>query len=259
MTTPPQSPLVLIPARLPSSRYPNKALASLSGKPLLSHVADRARDAWPSARVCVVTDAPLIAQALDNHAEVLLDLTPAACGTDRIAAAAHLLKTNTEWIVNLQGDEPCVPPAALRAALAILQSNPNAHIGSACVPMTNAATFRDPNHVKVVCDDLGFARYFSRAPIPHQEPNPTGQINWLLHIGVYAFHTHTLNAFASLPPSSLELTERLEQLRAIQAGWSIAMASLPTFQDRPWPSVNCPEDLFLAATYLEKNNPPTLT
>jgi 3-deoxy-manno-octulosonate cytidylyltransferase (CMP-KDO synthetase) len=245
---------VIIPARLHARRYPGKPLASLLGQPLLYHVIARARAAWPLARVIVATDAVEIARALDAHAEVCFDPSPAACGTDRVARAAASLGLTTPWIINLQGDEPCVPPDALRAALTALQDHPLAALGTACLPMTLPHGFHDPDQVKVIADDLGFARYFSRAPIPSPPDDPSLPLRWLLHIGVYAFSPSSLAAFAAKPPSPLERTERLEQLRALQAGWSVAIHTLHHLTDHPWPSVNRPQDLLDAAAYLRRHS-----
>jgi 3-deoxy-manno-octulosonate cytidylyltransferase (CMP-KDO synthetase) len=246
---------VIIPARLDARRFPGKALAPLLGRPLLSHVIERARAAWPQARVVVATDALAIARSVEVEAETFHCDRPARCGTERVAHAAASLGVCTRWVVNLQGDEPCVPPAALRAAVAALAAQPAAALGTACLPMGRALGLRDPDQVKAICDALGFARYFSRAPIPYQpaaspDAPDDAPARWLLHIGVYAFSPASLDAFATHPPTPTEQAPGPEKLRALEAGWLVAAHTLNDLSDRPWPAVNRPADLAAAARYL---------
>lgn len=221
------APLVLaiIPARYDSTRLPGKALADVGGAPMVVRVWERARRARGIDRVIVATDDARIAEAcVASGAEVAMTGAHVS-GTDRVAAVAREIPADV--VVNVQGDEPFLDPDDVAAVAAAVDDV--APIATGDVPLGDGA---DPNRVKVVTDDRGFALYFSRQPIPTGGP-------WRLHVGIYAFAAPVLQAVASLPPSSLEVAERLEQLRWLQAGYRVRVTSL----NGPPLSVDTPDDL----------------
>jgi len=186
---------VVIPARLQSSRLPAKVLAQIAGKPMVVRVAERARESG-ARRVIVATDHPDVARAVEEHGfEALMTAAAHATGTDRIAEAVERLGlAPRDLVVNVQGDEPLVEPGLIRAVAELLAATPEAAIATACHPVRDAAEFFNPNVVKVVLDHAGFARYFSRAPVPWARDAfaassaalPEG-LPGLRHIGVYAY------------------------------------------------------------------------
>lgn len=231
------TPLILIPARLASTRLPAKALAEIDGRPMIVHVWERARAAG-LGRVAVVTDAPEIARAVQAAGgEALLTYGEHICGSDRIGEALKALDPDErhDAIVNLQGDQPFLPDGALAAALALLD-DPLVDIGTLAT-LARAAEADDPNAVKLIGATIAPGRlrtlYFTRAPAPYGD-GPRHK-----HIGVYAFRRAALARFIALPPSPLELRERLEQLRALEAGMRIDAALL----DKAAPSVDTERDL----------------
>jgi 3-deoxy-manno-octulosonate cytidylyltransferase (CMP-KDO synthetase) len=239
---------VVIPARLHSSRLPGKVLAPIAGKPMVVHVAERARESG-ARRVLVATDHADIARAVERHGfEALITAATHATGTDRIAEAVERLGLDPgELVVNVQGDEPLVEPGLVRAVAELLGATPEAAIATACHPIRDAAEMFNPNVVKVVLDHAGFARYFSRAPVPWARDAfaasraglPEG-LPCLRHIGVYAYRVQFLRVYPRLAPSPLERFEALEQLRALWHGYAIAVALR---HDAPLPGVDTPEDL----------------
>jgi len=158
---------VVIPARLHSSRLPGKVLAPIAGKPMVVHVAERARESG-ARRVSIATDHPDVARAVEQHGfEALMTSAAHATGTDRIAEAVERLGLGAgDIVVNVQGDEPLIEPGLVRAVAELLAATPEAAIATACHAIRDAAEFFNPNVVKVVLDHAGFARYFSRAPVP---------------------------------------------------------------------------------------------
>lgn len=237
---------VAIPARYAASRLPGKPLRLLGGEPLVVHVARRALAAG-ATEVWVATDDERIREALES-AQVRVAMTsPAhASGSDRLAECADIAGWSDDTlVVNLQGDEPFAPPAGIRAVADALAGS-GADMATLAVPVTEAATLFDPNAVKLVRAANGDALYFSRAPIPwhrdafaqDRDALPPGQ--WLRHIGIYAYRAGFLRRFAAMPPGRLEQVESLEQLRALEAGFRIAVALAP----EPFPpGVDTPEDL----------------
>jgi 3-deoxy-manno-octulosonate cytidylyltransferase (CMP-KDO synthetase) len=238
---------VLIPARLASTRLPNKPLADLGGAPMVVRVAERALRSG-AARVVVAADAELTVQACKAHGiEALLTDAHHATGSDRLAQACTLLGLPEDaCVVNVQGDEPLIDPALIAACAQRLHDHPDCPMSTAAHAMDDPAEFLNPNVVKVVCDARQRALYFSRAPIPWArdayargvqqlvEPRP------LRHIGLYGYRAGFLQRFTTLPPSPLEQIESLEQLRALWHGHSIAVHISP---GRPGPGVDTPEDL----------------
>lgn len=239
--------IALIPARLASTRLPNKPLADIAGVPMVVRVAQQAR-ASGAARTVVAADSPLIVAACEAHGvEALLTRADHACGSDRLAEACDLLGlSNDAVVVNVQGDEPLMPPALVAAVADLLHAQPAADIATAAHPIDTLADYLNPNVVKVVADAAGMALYFSRAPIPWQRDGAAGgqpvlpTPRPLRHIGIYAYRVSFLRAFPSLPQSPHELSESLEQLRALWHGHRIA---LHTVEHAPGSGVDTPEDL----------------
>ena len=223
---------VVIPARMRSTRLPGKMLADIGGKPLVAWVAERARESGAEL-VVVATDHEEIALALSARGWKVCTTSPAhETGTDRLAEAVTLLGLGgDEIVVNVQGDEPLIDPQLIRKVAAELALRPNASIATAVHPIHDAATFFDPNVVKVVLDTGGYAQYFSRAPIPFardafarsRDALPEGFPAYR-HIGIYAYRVRYLREYASLLPTGAERFEALEQLRALGHGHRIAVA-----------------------------------
>lgn len=217
------NPIVIIPARLASQRLPSKALAEISGKPMIVHVADRARAAGVGP-VWIATDAPEIVEAVEQAGgRAVLTSRAHASGSDRIAEALATIDPTArhDVVVNVQGDEPLIEVEAIRAAVALLD-DAAVDIGTLGAPIADPAERFDPNAVKLVGTEIAPARlralYFSRAPAPW------GEGPLIRHIGLYVYRRAALVRFVALPPSALERRERLEQLRAIEAGMRIDAA-----------------------------------
>lgn len=236
--TPPDF-VALIPARLASTRLPDKPLADIGGKPMVVRVAERAAAAG-AARVAVATDSPRIAAAVSAAGfEAIMTREDHASGTDRLAEAAGKLGLSADQIVvNVQGDEPLIPPPLVRAVAARLAGASDCAIATAAHPIDALAQYLDPNVVKVVCDRELRALYFSRAPIPFERDAMAGFPQRLparlpgglapaglplRHIGLYAYRAGFLDAYPRLARSPLEALESLEQLRALWHGHRIAV------------------------------------
>lgn len=222
----PAGVLVVIPARYGSSRFPGKALADVHGKPLIVRVAENAQGVRRADRVVVATDDERIRAAV-LAAGLECELTAAhPTGTDRIAevAARHA----AGLVVNLQGDEPLLPPADVDALIAFMQDGPGWDIGTCGHAFSDAAEWREPNAVKVVTARDGRALYFSRAPIPGMFPGGPvrGPEVALRHVGIYAYRREALLRFAALAPTPLEQAEGLEQLRALEHGLGIGVVTI---------------------------------
>jgi 3-deoxy-manno-octulosonate cytidylyltransferase (CMP-KDO synthetase) len=215
-----------------STRLPGKMLADIGGKPLVAWVAERARESGADA-VVIATDHEDIARAVTALGwRALATSSEHETGTDRLAEAAALLKLrDDEIVVNVQGDEPLIDPRLIREVAGALAAHPEASIATAAHPIDSAAAFFDPNVVKVVLDEGGFAQYFSRAPIPFaRDAFARGRdalprdFPALRHIGIYAYRARFLREYASLAPTPVERFEALEQLRALGHGHRIAVA-----------------------------------
>ena len=226
--------VALVPARLGSSRLPGKVLADLAGRPMVVRVLERLRGCREIAEIAVATDDRAVADAV-RAAGFLATLTRSdhPSGTDRIAEVA--LGMQAEIIVNVQGDEPFVDPALVDALVVAVRQG--AVIATACAPFEGDPA--EPSRVKVVRSAKGQALYFSRAPIPAGGP-------YYQHIGLYAFRRATLLQVTALPPSPLEQSERLEQLRWLEAGLPIQL--VPT--QAPSLAVDTPADLARARAML---------
>jgi 3-deoxy-manno-octulosonate cytidylyltransferase (CMP-KDO synthetase) len=242
---------IVIPARFDSTRFPGKPLALLANRPLIAWVVERARNTR-AAEVIVATDHGGIAGAARAAgADVAMTAASHVSGTDRVAEVARARGfAPTDLIVNLQGDEPGMPALVVDQVAEALAARDDADLATAAVPIATAAEYRDPNCVKVVTDARGRALYFSRASIPLARDAggavPPGARR---HVGLYAYRVGALLRLADLPPSPLELTEKLEQLRALDNGLTILVVDA---LERPAGDVNTPEDLArLAAAMAE--------
>lgn len=239
--------IVAIPARMASTRLPGKPLRMIAGEPMIVHVARRALAAG-AASVVVATDDERIADALaGSGVEVVMTRADHASGSDRLAECAQVLGWDDDAIVvNLQGDEPLAPASGIRAVAAELADS-GAPMATLATPVATIAELLDPNCVKVVRNVSGHALYFSRAPLPwpreafaRDRTALPPRIGFLRHIGIYAYRAGFLRRFAVLPHSPLEHTEALEQLRALEHGFAIAVREAP----EPFPpGVDTEEDL----------------
>tara|TARA_R100001377_G_scaffold46553_1_gene26755 strand:+ start:338 stop:1090 length:753 start_codon:yes stop_codon:yes gene_type:complete len=218
--------IVVIPARYASTRLPGKPLLDIAGKPMLQHVYERAL-ASAAAAVYIATDDERVREAALRFTDnVCMTSTEHQSGTDRIQeVAAQLDLAEDAVVVNVQGDEPLIPPAAIDQVAESLRLNPSAGIASLFETIHSAAEFNNPNVVKVVTDLEGYAHYFSRAAIPFtREAAERGEASLgKRHIGIYAYRVETLNRYVLWPQVPLEVAERLEQLRAMGHGVRIHM------------------------------------
>ena len=238
---------VLIPARLASTRLPDKPLADLAGVPMVVRVAQRCREAGARA-VVVAADSPRILEACQAHGvDAVLTRADHPTGSDRLAEACTLLGLDgRDIVVNVQGDEPLIEPALVAACAERLQAHPECVMSTAAHTIDSVEEYLNPNVVKVVTDAAGRALYFSRAPMPwwrdgHAQgvtalPDPAP----LRHIGIYGYTAGFLRRFPALPPAPLEQIESLEQLRVLWHGERIVVHLSP---QRPGPGVDTPEDL----------------
>ncbi|MEP6632955.1 MAG: 3-deoxy-manno-octulosonate cytidylyltransferase [Luteimonas sp.] len=239
--------IVAIPARYAATRLPGKPLRLLGGEPLLLHVARRALAAG-AREVWVATDDSRIVDALAGES-VRIAMTSPECrsGTDRLAECATVAGWNDDTIVvNLQGDEPFAPASGIRCVAQTLRDS-GADMSTLAAAIDDAETLFDPNAVKLVLADNGDALYFSRAPIPWARDDFAATRDrlpksgaWLRHIGIYSYRAGFLRKFATMPLGRLEQLESLEQLRALEAGYRIAVAMTP--EAFP-PGVDTPDDL----------------
>ncbi len=223
---------VVIPARFASTRLPGKPLLDISGKPMVVHVAERAIKSG-ATEVIVATDHADILRAVEAHGfTAMMTRADHASGTDRIAevAARRQLGSN-DIVVNVQGDEPLIEPALIRAVAQQLADHADAAIATACCPLTDATQMASVNVVKVVLDKNGYAMYFSRAPIPFARDEFSAGIKTVpaslpayRHIGLYAYRASFLAQYAQLQPAAIEQAEALEQLRALWHGHRISVA-----------------------------------
>jgi len=221
---------VVIPARHASTRLPGKPLLPIAGKPMVVRVAEQAAQSG-AQQIWVATDHHAIANVVHEHGfKACLTKDTHASGTDRIAEVAeqHGWPDDT-IVVNVQGDEPLIPPALIRAVAEHLHDHPECAIATACHTLHDEASLRNPNIVKAVLDKNGNALYFSRAPIPwprdtfaQQQPLPA-ELPVLRHIGIYAYRVSFLRVYGQLAPTAIEQFEALEQLRALYHGYKIGV------------------------------------
>ena len=247
---------VVIPARFGSSRFPGKPLKTIAGKPMIQHVWEQACKS-SAERVVVATDDRRIFEACQAFgAQVLMTRDDHNSGTDRLAEVAEQLGLAADAIVvNVQGDEPMIPPAVIDQVAANLAAHPEAGISTLAEPVDDVAALFNPNVVKVVADVNGLALTFSRAPLPwardalasSREVLPEG-VPYRRHIGIYAYRAGFLHDFVSWGPCWLENTESLEQLRALWNGVRIHVADAV---ETPPAGVDTPEDLERVRRLLE--------
>jgi 3-deoxy-manno-octulosonate cytidylyltransferase (CMP-KDO synthetase) len=238
---------VLIPARLASTRLPDKPLADIAGVPMVVRVAQRAEQS-EAAQVVVAADSPRIADACSRHGvRAVLTRSDHPSGSDRLAEACELLGLELDdVVVNVQGDEPLIDPALIDAVAHLLEQRREASMSTAAHPIASVEEFRNPNVVKVVLQADGLALYFSRAPIPWWRDGFAAGITTLpepaplRHIGIYGYRAGFLRAFPRMPQAPVESCEALEQLRALWHGHRIAVHVTP---DDPGAGVDTPEDL----------------
>ncbi len=251
----------IIPARMGSTRFPGKALATIAGLPMVVHCARRAQESG-AERVVIATDHTAIVQAAEEAGfEALLTGPDHESGTDRLAeTVCRLQLPPSAIVVNVQGDEPLIEPTLIGAVARELDKKPQCAMATACYPIRTLAHLQRPNAVKVVLNAAQEALYFSRAPIPWprdamaetqyqrargqsdgspDQALPTELPAWH-HVGLYAYRVSFLRAFSGLAPSPLEQFEALEQLRALWHGYRIAVL---TTDVAPAPGVDTPEDL----------------
>lgn len=240
---------VLIPARLASSRLPEKPLVDLAGLPMVVRVAQRVAQGLPAdTQIVVACDSPRIVRACEAHGvHALLTRVDHVSGSDRLAEACELLSLADDTIVvNVQGDEPLIDPKLVAAVEDLLTQHPQASMGTAAHALESGADFYDPNVVKVVCNAAGMAMYFSRAPIawwrdrPSDSPIALPHPAPLRHIGIYAYRAGFLRSFPTLAQAPMEISEALEQLRALWHGHQIAVH---ISDSTPGPGVDTPQDL----------------
>jgi 3-deoxy-manno-octulosonate cytidylyltransferase (CMP-KDO synthetase) len=231
--------IAVIPARYGSTRLPGKPLKDIAGRPMVEWVYRHTAQSGARDVIVATDDERIVAACRQFGARVELTSAEHASGTDRIAELARRFGWDDEQIVvNVQGDEPLISPLNIAQTARLLGWHPGAAIATLTTPLASAAEFRDPNLVKVVTDQDGWALYFSRAPIPW--PRDGGEPQAQRHVGLYAYRVAGLKAISAAPPCALEEIERLEQLRALWLGLRIIVA---TAIEPPSPHVDTEEDL----------------
>ncbi|RUO33228.1 3-deoxy-manno-octulosonate cytidylyltransferase [Aliidiomarina soli] len=240
---------VVIPARYDSSRLPGKPLAEIAGKPMIQHVYERALESG-AAEVVVATDDKRIKEAVKGFGgHAMMTSTEHRSGTERLAEVIELLAlADDEVVVNVQGDEPQIPPEIIRQVAENLASQRNAPMATLAVPMESVEDVFNPNTVKVVLDGSGYALYFSRAPIPYDREQfmakPDSNIeladHYLRHIGIYAYRAGFIHRYAEWDASPVEKLESLEQLRVLWYGERIHVAQAII---EPPAGIDTPDDL----------------
>ena len=247
---------IIIPARYASSRLPGKPLLNIAGKPMIQHVYERAVES-EATEVIIATDDDRIEQSAKSFgAKVCMTRRDHPSGTDRLAEVASILQFNDDnIIVNLQGDEPCLPPQLINQVAADLAQHSKADIATLYSRITQVEQIFDPNVVKVALDIDGYALYFSRAPIPWirdhfgKESIPDLDFPHYRHIGLYAYRTSFLTHYAELSLSVIEQAESLEQLRALFHGKRIHLSEAKI---NPGHGVDTMDDLVQVRSLLEQ-------
>lgn len=231
---------VVIPARYASTRFPGKALADIAGKPMVQHVYERAL-ASGAEQIILATDDERIAEAgRQFDAEICMTSAEHVSGSDRLAEVVSIYNWSDDTIVvNVQGDEPLIPPENIVQVATNIAERPQAAIATLVTGFDSDDELNSPDNVKVVTDNDGYALYFSRAVIPFDRDG-CANIIFQRHIGIYAYRAIYLKEFTGLKPAPIELQEKLEQLRALWYGKRIHVA---TAVKKPMPGVDTPEDL----------------
>lgn len=216
---------VIIPARYHSTRLPAKPLLDIVGKPMIQHVWEQAKRTQ-AQRVVVATDDPRIEQVVrDFGGDVVLTRTDHESGTERLAEVVDILGLSAdEIIVNVQGDEPLIPPVVIDQVARLLDDSQQASMATLACPLNSVDEIYDPNVVKVVCDKHGHGLYFSRAGIPFNRDGEEDCDIYLRHIGIYAYRAGFIGEYLKMSPSPIEQIEKLEQLRVLWHGEKIKVA-----------------------------------
>lgn len=237
--------LIVIPARYHSQRFPGKVLAKISGKPVLQWCYEAAVKSSLGPVVIATEDRRVLDFAKGIGAKAVLTSDKCQSGTDRVHEAAKSSKN--KFIVNFQGDEPFMRAGTLLAAFKMMRAGYD--IATAGAPITDKADITNPNCVKIAMNRSGRALYFSRSPVPFHHPLSTlKNFPWYKHCGFYIYRRASLERFVKLPPSPLELLERLEQLRALESGMGIGVAVVKVLG----PAIDTPADLRAAERFLRK-------
>lgn len=237
---------VVIPARYASTRLPGKPLLDIAGKPMLQHTWERALLSGASRVVIATDDARILEAANSFGAEVLMTSASHQSGSDRICEVVDALGfDDSECVINVQADEPLIPPEAIDQVAESLRLNADYGLATLCESIEDEREYSEPSSVKVVMDKVGRALYFSRAPIPASVSLPT---ECYRHIGIYAYRVGVLRKFVTWPVATIEAIERLEQLRALYNGVAIHVSIAST---RIPPGVDTPEDLAAVRAFLK--------
>lgn len=240
---------VVIPARMGATRLPGKPLIQIAGKPLVQHVWERCQESGAES-VTIATDSEQIrSAAVEFGAQVAMTRSDHQSGTDRIAEVATQMGWQDELIVNVQGDEPLMPPEAIDQVARCLSRESQADMATLATPITDEAEWRRTDCVKVVTDRAGFALLFSRAPIPHRRGG--GMAAALRHLGIYGYRADRLRRLVAEPPCQLELSESLEQLRALWIGQRILVEEAVAL---PPPGIDTEDDIALVEAMLLKRD-----
>ncbi len=245
----------VIPARMQSTRLPGKPLLRIAGVPMILRVLERARSCPELDRVIVATDSEEILRVVESSgAEAWLTSALHRTGSDRVAEVAE--KLSEDLILNLQGDEPLLPPSTIGALVKFALACLDLKVASAMVPLIHEADIVNPNIVKVVADSRGNALYFSRYPIPYRKDEPLdlavglsskrSLTGYFKHIGIYLYKREFLLEYVRLAPTPLELSESLEQLRVLEHGFPIHMVCV----EHDSVSVDTPEDALLVESII---------
>jgi 3-deoxy-manno-octulosonate cytidylyltransferase (CMP-KDO synthetase) len=250
---------VVIPARYASTRLPGKPLLDIAGKPMIAHVCARAQEAGAEEIIVATDDKRIFQTVSDLGIKVMMTRPDHQSGTERIAEVAQECGwSSNEIIVNLQGDEPLIPPATIREVAFALAGQKQAGIATLAAKIFDSEEIFNPNTVKVVLNKFGYALYFSRAPIPwerdtfaYSDRKPSGRLPYLRHIGMYAYKVDFLNRYCSWEASPLESVESLEQLRILWHGEAVLVKVV---DKTPEAGVDTQEDLMRVQQVLSLNH-----
>lgn len=244
--------VAIIPSRYGSSRFPGKPLASIAGRPMIEHVYRKVSSCAGISDVFAATDDERILSCVEGFGgKAVMTRGTHASGTDRIAECADRLGLDDrDVVVNVQGDQPLVDPAVLTEMIEPLLRDESLPMSTLMIRIHDPGDLSNPNHVKVVCDDRGFALYFSRHPIPFCRDAGSDAVHHK-HLGLYAYRTAFLKTFTGLPEGRLERAEKLEQLRALENGYRIRVVE--TGHDSP--EVDAPEDVARVESMMARQPP----
>ncbi len=231
----------VIPARAHSSRFPFKIIAPILEKPMIQYVWENANQAKTLSSVVIATDNEVIAEVIRGFGGKVVLTPELPSGSDRVAFVAK--DSNADFIINIQGDEPLLSSQTIDRLVLALRENPLSDLSTLAVKLTDKSQLANPNCVKVVMNKSGEALYFSRAPLQTESDG-----TFFKHVGIYAYRKNALMKFCKLPQGKLELTEKLEQLRALENGMRIQVVEI----ENDTIAVDTPEDLKKVESYLRK-------